>query len=341
MQAQEFPDQFDGIVAGAPAFDFNALSYWAGRFYKATGPPGSPTFLSAQEWDTVYADILKQCDALDGAVDGILEAPELCHYSPASIVCRTDQKENCLVAEKAATVDIAFSPVYDDRGKLIYPRLQPGCNSTDQYFSGYPAPYPTDWYRFVVYNDSSWDPRTLRLKDYVAGQQLNPFNIATWSGDLSRFHRRRGKLLHLHGLQDPIISSEISNRYYGLVSETMGLGPAELDDFYRYFRISGLAHCEDGTGSNFIGLSEKLAASRAPEENVLSAIVKWVEEDMAPETILGTKFANGRRGGRVLAQRRHCKYPLMNKYRGSGNPSSPESWECVEKVELEMSLLPR
>lgn len=329
-EAQDFPEDFDGIVAGAPAFALSALLYWSGTFFITTGEPGSPEFLSSAQWDLVYADVLKQCDGLDGLVDGILEDPDLCQYRPEALICSADQTENCLTGTQAATVRTVFSPVYGPDGTLVYPRLEPGSNSTDRFLSGRAFEYTTDWYRYVVYNDPSWDPATLGLKDWTAASELNPFNTETWEGDLSRVRDRGAKILHYHGLQDPAISSGNSARYYNHVSRTMGLSSDELDDFYRYFRISGLAHCTGGPGATFIGNKGATVASYEPEGNVLSAIVRWVEEGIAPDSILGTRYVNGTKSsGEIAFQRRHCKYPLRNVYDGVGDPNSPDSWQCV------------
>ncbi|KAK2590637.1 Feruloyl esterase [Conoideocrella luteorostrata] len=329
-EAQSFPQDFDGIVAGAPAFNFNNLIYWSGNFYNITGKPGSSTFLTSSDWNLVYADILKQCDQLDGVPDGVLEDPELCQYRPESLICAPGQKENCITATQAATVRLAFSPVYGPSGSLIFPRLQPGANATGISFTGRPFQYTVDWFRYVVYNNTAWDPTTLGLKDWVAADRLNPFNVATWEGDLSQFKQHGGKLLHYHGLQDPIISSDNSIRYYNHVSRTMGLPAPELDSFYRFFRISGMGHCVGGTGASSIGNTKSPAAGFDPQSNILAALVKWVEEGRAPETIRGTKYAEGIESpGKILAQRDHCKYPMRNTYRGHGDPNVPCNWHCV------------
>ncbi|KAF7551030.1 hypothetical protein G7Z17_g5316 [Cylindrodendrum hubeiense] len=329
-EAQEFPEDFDGIVAGAPAFNLNALMYWTGQVYLKTGEPGSPTFLSASHWDLVYKDILRQCDGLDGVVDGVIEDPNLCQYRPEALICAAEQLDECLTGTQAETVRAIFSPVYDSEGNVIYPRLQPGANSTEWYFNGKPHSYPVDWFRYAIYNDTEWDIKTLSSKDWIAASKLNPFNVSTWEGDLSRARAQGTKILHYHGLQDPAISSENSARYYDHVSRTMGLSSAELDDFYRYFRISGLAHCRGGDGASFIGSSEETFATYDPDSNALAAIVRWVEEGIAPEYILGTQYRDGSRStGDLVAQRKHCKYPARNIYDGHGNPSSADSWHCT------------
>ncbi|KAE9582314.1 putative feruloyl esterase B-2 [Colletotrichum fructicola] len=328
-EAQEFPDDFDGIVAGAPAFSFNNLTSWSGHFLLATGTEGSPTFLSKDQWALVVKDVLTQCDGLDGHVDGIIEDPDLCQYRPESLICGAGNSTNCLTGTQAETVRSVFSDVYGVDGSLVYPRLQPGADATNILLTGTAFPYTRDWFRYVVYNDPNWDPATLTVKDMAYSSDLNPFDIATWKGDLSGVKDRGTKILHYHGLQDPIISSDNSARYYNHVSRTMGLTSAQLDEFYRYFRISGMNHCSGGPGATFIGNKPAAVAGYEAEGNVLSAIVHWVEDGIAPESILGTAYVNGTKDAGVAFTRKHCKYPTRNVYSGSGDPNIPESWNCV------------
>ncbi|GAO16881.1 hypothetical protein UVI_02012010 [Ustilaginoidea virens] len=326
-EAQSFPDDFDGIVAGAPAINFNSLIYWSGHFSNLLGRPGSPTFLTPAEWNLVYADVLKQCDHLDGVVDGVLEDPHLCHYRPEALLCAAGRTNNCLTAAQAGAVRAVFSPLRSSQGDLMCPRMQPGPNFAN-IFAAQPLSYSTEWFRYVVYNDPSWAPSQLSLKDWVAAERLNPFNVATRDGDLSKFQNRGGKILHYHGLEDPVISSENSIWYYDHVSRTMGLPPAKLDDFYRFFRISGLGHCAGGRGAGSIGNTKSTVASLDPLRNVLFAMVKWVEQGVAPEVIRGTKHANGDASSRAVAHRDHCKYPLRNVYNGHADAGDAASWKC-------------
>jgi feruloyl esterase len=184
-----------------------------------------------------------------------------------------------------------------------------------------------DWYRYVVYQNPSWDPSTLTFKDMSYAAKLNVEGAETWNGDLSRFKNRGSKVIHYHGLIDPIISSENSARYYDHVRRTMNQTAAQLDEFYRYFRISGLSHCGGGVGASVIGQSSSFA-SKDGSANVLTAIVDWVENGKAPDTILGTKFKNGTASSGVEFSRRHCRYPSRNRFLEKGDPKVPDSWGC-------------
>ncbi|KAH8585910.1 Tannase/feruloyl esterase [Bisporella sp. PMI_857] len=332
-EAQSFPDDFDGIVAGAPAFSFNNLTSWSSNFLVLSGPVGSATFVPISKWTTIHNDILKQCDGLDGYVDGILESPDLCKYNPDGLICTPGQENSsdCLTPTQAETVRKTFSPLYDTAGSLVYPEMQVGAELTGMpqtYFNGQPFG-ASDWFRYAIFNNASWDPTSLTPKDWLLSSRLNRYDIETWHGDLSAFKKRQGKLLHYHGLADGIISSSNSPRYYQHVSKTMGLSSAQLDQFYRYFPVSGMAHCGGGPGASFIGNQARNLAGLDPAENVLMAMVRWVENGVAPDTITGTAYINGTKDAGIDFKRRHCRWPRRNHFRGLGNPKDPNNWACV------------
>ncbi|QDS76766.1 hypothetical protein FKW77_001803 [Venturia effusa] len=278
---QDFPEDFDGVVVGAPALAFNNLTSWSGHFYQITGPPGSPTFIPALTWiGPIRRDILKHCDALDGVRDGIIEDPSACHYDPKDLACNGATLAagiTCLSKEQIPTVRAVFAPLSQIDGSLIYPGLSIDVDYSPV-FDGTPSPTMVDWFRFVIFQNVSWDPTTLSLADMAFASQLNPSNVETWSGDLNAFFKRGSKVIHYHGLSDPVISSENSKRYYEHVRSTMGLTYAAQDEFYRYFPISGTGHCEGGRGAWAIGQSQKAVASSKAQANVLSAIIRWVEQ---------------------------------------------------------------
>jgi feruloyl esterase len=292
--AQSYPELFDGIVAGAPAMAFNNLTSWSGHFLPITGTNTSDTFLSPAQWAMVQADVMKQCDGLDGVVDGILEDPELCHYKPITLQCPSTATNTsaCLSAAQVKTVSAVLADYYGENGALVYPRLQPGAEaaSAEVILTGAAFPYTRDWYRYAILNDSTWDPATLNSTYAAQAADLNPFNAETWEGDLSAYRNKGGKLLHYHGQADPIISSANSPRYYEHVVTTMGAPPAELDDFYRFFRISGMGHCSGGVGAWQIG--QDAGGDVDPQKNVLMRMVEWVEKgsEAAPESVTGVKY---------------------------------------------------
>ncbi|CAF3457489.1 hypothetical protein SNK03_005511 [Fusarium graminearum] len=329
-EAQSFPDDFDGIVAGAPAIRFNGLQSRSGSFWGFTGAPGAPTHLSPEEWNMVHDDVLAQCDVpLDGVDDGIIEDPNLCQYRPEAIICTKGQTKNCLTAPKAETVRQVFSPLYGNNGSFIYPRAVPGANAARSFVIGEtPFPYSTEWFQYIILNNTNWKPEDIGPDAYQATEEVNPFNVQTWEGDLSKFRDRGSKIIHWHGLQDGLISSDNSMDYYNHVSRTMGMSNTELDKFYRYFRVSGCGHCSGGDGANRIGNNLSNLGGKDPKNNVLLAIIKWVEEGVAPDTITGMRFANGANNGKFEYERRHCRYPYRNVWDRKGDWKNPNSWKC-------------
>ncbi|KAJ3711220.1 Tannase/feruloyl esterase [Lentinula raphanica] len=333
---QDFPDDFDGIVAGAPAINWNSFMSWGDYIYSILGNKSSPTFISSDDWlDLVHKDIMKQCDAIDGVVDGIIEDPNLCDYRPEDLLCTSLNKNNadCLTAGQVHALRLVHSPVYNSNGQLMYPRQQPGSEDPsyiDVIFGGQPVQFSADWFRYVVY-DPSFDLNTLNITDWTHAQKLNPYNIGTWSGNLSAFRNNGGKMLTYQGQADMLVSPINMELYYAHVQRTMSLQSEEVDDFLRFFRISGMSHCAEGPGAWDIGqygggeLTEEMLS---PDRNVVTAIVRWVEEGVAPETIQGTKYVNDTKDLGVQFSRRHCRYPFRNTYDGVGDSRDPKSWFC-------------
>ncbi|KNG46680.1 tannase and feruloyl esterase [Stemphylium lycopersici] len=332
--AQDYPGEWDGIVAGAPAMAFNNLTSWSGHFYTLTGPANSSSFVTPAKWAVVHEDVLAKCDKLDNLEDGILEDPLLCNYDPSGLACSgsSSNTTTCLTPEELATVKGVYSPLRNDAGDLVYPRLQPGAElpASRVIINGRPFPYTTDWFRYAIYNDPTWDPATLSSADYDTASKLDLFGIQTFNGDLSGVQNNGTKVLHWHGGADFVISSDNSARYYEHVRSTMGLSPADLDEFYRYFLVSGTGHCGGGDGAHAVGQGLGEINGYKPSHNVLTALVDWVENGNAPETIVGTKFVNDTEALGVQFERAHCRFPRTNVYKG-GDEALPESWECVER----------
>ncbi|KAK6439407.1 Feruloyl esterase [Oleoguttula sp. CCFEE 5521] len=334
-EIQDFPGDFDGVVAGAPAVAFNNLSSWSGSFLLKTGTPNSPTFLTPAKWALVHGDILKQCDTLDGVADGILEDPELCPYRPENLLCpsSTPNATTCLTSPQVQTVRKVFTDLYGSDGQIVFPRMNYGSEIPDShiYYNGLPFSYTEDWYRYAIYNDPSWSAANLSLADFSYAHAKNPSNIETWQGDLSAFKNRGGKVIQYHGQADSIITSTNSPRYYNFVADTMALPSSEMDSFYRFFRISGMDHCSGGVGAWGIGQNAAVLAGeeQTSQNNLLLRIVDWVENGAAPETVRGVKYVNDTISLGIDFERDHCKYPLRNTCVDSENYKKPGAWKCL------------
>lgn len=154
--AQTYPDDFDGVLTGAPALNFAALDSWSAHFFTIFGNSSASTFVPNSLWAVIHQEILNQCDVIDGVADGILEDPELCRFRPEALQCPlgTINSTTCLTSDQVGAVRLAFTDYYGVDGKLIYPRMQPGSETIAAllYYNGAAFSYTEDWFRYVVYS---------------------------------------------------------------------------------------------------------------------------------------------------------------------------------------------
>ncbi|THX84627.1 tannase and feruloyl esterase [Aureobasidium pullulans] len=334
--AQEFPDDFDGILAGSSASDFNHLSDWTSRFLLITGFGSDARALSKDQWAYVHEEVLAQCDEpLDGVADGILEDPTICEFNAAALQCGTSSDSRCLTQTQVQTVNDVYSELYDQNGNLLYPSLSLGAElvaSQQGLFTGSVIGNAANFISNAVYNDSNWDPRSLSQETFTRADETDVLhgNISSWNGDLSAFRRAGGKLMMYHGMADPNIAGENSQRYYLHVAKTMGASDEQLDDFFRFYRISGNGHCSSGgEGAWEFG---QIAAARNGKFSAVQQLVDWTEKGIAPDTITGTKFHNDDPSQGVAFERSHCRFPYRTTYKGNGlDPNVTSSWTC-EKI---------
>lgn len=308
--AEKFPKDFDGIVAGAPAVDFNNLVSWRARFYTITGPNTGADFIPPAAWKTwIHEEVLSQCDTIDKVKDGIIEDPALCKFDPSTLLCGRRTAPNCLNENQVQQLNTIFSDYTFPNGQLIFPAMQPGSeiNAVDRLYAGIPFAYSEDWFKYVVF-DPSWNASTFDFADVLAAEALNPGDIRTYPSDLSKFELRQGKLLMYHGQQDFQITAFNTNRFYEHLRGRRSY--SSMDDWTRFFRISGMFHCNSGPGAWVLGQGGNAAQNGIAfdrQHNVLQAMVDWVEKGIAPEYIEGTKFVNDTPSLGVDFTRRHCK----------------------------------
>lgn len=329
--AEQFPDDFEGIVAGCPAVDFNHLQGQRAMFYPITGPVGSKDYISHDLWKgLIHDEVLRQCDLIDGVKDGIIEVANRCHFVPEALLCRPFSKPNtCLNWNQVQQLKKIYAPYTFPNGTLIYPRMNPGNEifAVQKLLAGAPFSYSQDWFRYVVLNDPTWDAINYNSTLAALADEQNPFNIRTWPDSLPGFKARGGKMISYHGGQDNQITAFNTERFW----DRMVSNNRDLHDYFRFFRISGMYHCNQGPGAWVLGQGGGAPSTGIPfdpEHNVLAAIVAWVEHGKAPDTITGTKFVNDTVQLGVDFRRKHCLYPKSQTFIG-GNHKEPSSWRCL------------
>lgn len=330
--AQDFPDDFDGIMAGSSASDFDHLSDWTSRFLLLTGFGEDDRALSVDQWAFVNQEVLAQCDEpLDGVADGIIEDPTICDFNATVLSCSASTDPRCLTSTQVQTVNDVYSELYDQSGNLLYPSLSLGAEleaSQQGLFTGSIIGNARNWIANAIWNNSDWDARTLSQTEYTKADETDILhgNVSAWNGDLSAFREKGGKLMMYHGMADPNIAGENSQRYYLHVASTMNASNDELDNFFRFYRISGNGHCSaGGAGAWEFG---QLPAARNGRHNAIYDLMAWTENGTAPEFITGTKFINDDPEQGVAFERNHCRFPYRTTYDGQGNPNDTASWGC-------------
>jgi len=318
-EAQRFPEDFDGIIAGAPASPWTRLTASSLTAGLAAIPQGSPTLLSSAALKTLNTAVLNACDAHDGVTDGVIEDPRTCTFDPASIVC--DDPAKCITREQAAAASRIYAPLRNpDTNEYLFAGFARGSESGLTFLTAGPKPLgiALDHFRFVVFDNPEWDPYTFNLASDVAradevdakGGQLNASDP-----NLDAFRKRGGKLLTYHGWGDGAIPPQSSIDYFESVlardkAKSRDVGLAQLQKNVRLFMVPGLGHCFGGTG--------------ATQFDPLTALEQWVEQGAAPESI----EASGTNAGSQPIARKLCSYPLVARYDGRGDPNKSASFAC-------------
>jgi hypothetical protein len=335
-EAQRFPADFDGIVAG------DAANFWTHQMmsevWNGVVTSSPETNLPAEKLQIVQDAATAQCDALDGAADGIISDPMHCHFDPKKLLCKGDDTSKCLTAAQVGAVEKVYGgPVNPRTGQKLYPGLYPGgevgwgraggqmvINRTTS--SGVSS---NDFFRYAFFKNPEWAFRTLDFdRDaQTVDEKLAPIMNAT-DPNLEEFRKLGHKLIYYHGTADPLIPAQNGIDYYETVVKAQkGLDKAQT--FYRVFLVPGLYHCSGGPGPIGFGTAQPPPQVDA-DHDIMTAAVRWVEKGVAPEKIIGTKYVDGSVVKGVALQRPLCMYPAVAKYKGSGDMNEASSFACVK-----------
>jgi hypothetical protein len=313
MMAQRYPDDYNGIVAGAPAIHwdrFQAAQIWPQVVMRLeNGGAVSPGKLTTATNAAVAA-----CDAADGVVDKVIDDPRACRFDARALVCSASAGggDSCLTEGEARAINkIWDGPVVG--GERLWWGPRPGAA-----LSGLAGPEPfrisVQQPRYWVYFDPAWDWQTLNYSNYEAFfdrtvERVGPV-MATDDPDLSRFRDRGGKLILWHGWADQLIMPDGTIAYYDAVTKKLGGGYERTREFARLFMAPGVAHCSSGEG--------------AAPQGLLEALVNWVERGQAPATLTGLRpLPDGTTRTRPL-----CLYPEVAVWNGVGSTDVAANFTC-------------
>jgi feruloyl esterase len=310
MEAQRFPDDFDGIIAGAPGYNRTDVAFQTLGMAQATHV--SPeSFIPASKYSALHQAALDACDALDGLKDGLISDPTKCQFDPAVLECKGGDAPGCLTTPQVVAARRIYAPVIDPKtGAQISSGLEPG---SELQWGGVAGNEPHSMYndllRFVVMKDRNWDFRTLDVsRQLELARKADNGVLSATSTELTPFVRRGGKLLVYHGWADQNIPPRESVNYYTGVVKTMGREKA--GDAIRLFMVPGMGHCGGGDGPN--------------EFDMLAVLERWREDGKAPSEILASQL----RDGHVSRTRPLCPYPEIAMYRGTGSVDRAENFVC-------------
>jgi len=335
MEAQRYPADYDGILAGAPANYWTALLATAAVDTQALTLDAA-SFIPQAKIPAISAAILKACDELDGVKDGILNDPRQCHFDPATIQCKAGEAtDQCLTAPQAAALKKIYAGPHDEHGQEVFPGFLPGAEEGQGGWGLWilgPAPaqsliafFGTGYFSNMVYEDPRWDYKTfalgagLKLANEKTAAALNATDV-----DLKPFQARGGKLILYHGWDDPAISAINTVNYFRSV--VAKLGQHDVDSFVRLYMVPGMQHCGDGPGPDWFGQVGRLT-SDDPTHSVDAALEQWVEKGAAPTTIIATKYSSDDQQHATMT-RPLCVYPQAAKYKGKGDPNDASNFVC-------------
>ncbi|RPI64526.1 MAG: tannase/feruloyl esterase family alpha/beta hydrolase [Lysobacterales bacterium] len=314
-EAQRYPEDYDGIVAGAPASNWSALMALSISIQNNLGPGG----LRADKLGVLKEAAIAACDADDGVTDRVITDPGSCGFDPASLQCSADPSGKCLSPDEVAAARRIYAGAVDGRGQVVMPGTGPG---SEPLWGAYASPQfaiGTSYFRNVVANDPNWDPAAFDVaRDLALAERVDNGNAKAMDPDLSAFVARGGKLITYHGTTDGLIPFGNSVNYHESV--VAKLGERAAADSVKLYLVPGMDHCSGGEGAFAV--------------DWLTPLERWIERGEAPGALQGTHLVlPGPPGAPPSSgtpfERPICPYPQVPTYRGSGDVNDAASFECV------------
>jgi len=313
-EAQRFPLDFDGIVAGAPA---NYMTRLSAKYVVASQVIHKEDgLIPAEKLPMLHQAVLAACDALDGVKDDVIENPARCSFDPASLHCTDADAPTCLTSAQVVSAQTLYGPLVNPRTQVtLFPGVSPGSELGWGQGVGamvaQPSTLATGIFEFIVFKKKGWDYKTFDVaRDMLVAEDTAGPLLDAIDPNLTPFFDRGGKLLQYHGWADPGIPAQNSIDYYESVRAAVD--DPDLDRYYRLFMVPGMDHCAGGAGPSRF--------------DALKALDAWVETGRPPETIIASRV---NKAGEVDRTRPLCPYPKVAMYRGDGSTDDAASFTCA------------
>lgn len=335
MEAQRYPEDYDGILAGAPA------SNWTGLLTNAVWDlqalMESDSYIPSQKLPAIEAAALKACDALDGVKDGVIENPSRCHFDASSLDCRGTETDACLTAAQVTALTKLYAGGRTATGKQVFPGYEPGGEAEPGGWAPWitgDAPgkslmyaFGTQYFQNMVYGDAQWGIRNFNVDQGMkAAEEKTGRSLNARDADLSRFQARGGRLILFHGWSDAAIAPGGTIDYYEQVLQEMGEQRAR--QVVRLFMVPGMQHCTGGPGPDEFG--EYSVGGTDAEHDMEAALERWVDQGVAPERIIAAKPSRDPGSkSQIVRTRPLCAYPLEAHYKGSGSTDDAANFACA------------
>jgi len=344
MEAQRFPADYDGILAGAPAYNWTSLVSHSALLAKELDS-SAESYLPASKIPAINAAVLKACQK--GEPGAFLADPQACRFSPETMICKDAVTDACLTPTQAASLKAIYASAYLKDGTLVYhgqlPGGESGAGGWTVWITG-PMPGASadaglsqGYFRNLVYSNPKWDPKSFDLdRDLKAAEVTTAAALDAVNPDLTAFKAHGGKLILYHGWNDAAISPLATVDYVNSVQKKMG--EQQTQQFVRLFLVPGMQHCAGGPGpadfgqwGHFNPLFDNAA------NNITIALEDWVEKGSAPEQMVarGNTDPSGQGKGVAFTQP-ICAYPKTAAYKGSGDRKDASSYACkIDQAEAE------
>jgi feruloyl esterase len=345
MEAQRYPNDYDGILGGDPAANRTHVHTAVLANYRAMHATPQSLFTGTNQTQMITNAVLAACAVASGGLAGdpFLTDARACHWDPAALQCSSATASNCLSPDQVQAARAMYAGAHDPvSGHLIFPGSVRGSEADSQFgwvgIGTQPeVPFGSlfKWAFGATWLWPTFDfDQNMASVDALLGPMLNDN-----STDLSAYQKRGGKFIMYHGWADPLISPQESINYYERLVAAQGNNGAAathtVQGFYRLFMVPGMYHCAFGPGPNAFGnrfsglvITAPPAAADAAHD-IFMALQQWVEKGIAPTRVVATKYVNDQQALGVQMTRPLCVFPQVPKYTGTGDPNNAANFACV------------